>query len=320
MKSSKVVVAVLILILSTVFAMSGDGGQQPAKPEKKTEVTQTQNEQAQQAPSDEKEGSDKRVKYAQKECPLLVRTEQIDSKGMVTDKLGYYTGMTKDELQKFKEDYNKLDKKMFPNTRTTMLYDAKVDLNRYEELKKLGVDLKRSGAPTEAKFYKENAIYRDIVVIGKTIGPEKVTGANTFKIEIIEVLKGAEILKYKLGEVPKYFNYFDPFTPEPIIGKIGMYFWGFAEDIDINNRRFIQQVTGSTLIMLNDTTVIYERLSEYVHRKPFSPGGKSPAFVYSDDFKKRLSWDEVVQNVRDILKVNDTENFYKKIFKVRSAE
>jgi len=286
----KLLLLLSVIILTPIFAMS-DGGSNEIGPEKKS-------------------------KYTQKDCPLPVRIEQVDSKGMVTDKIGYYTGMTKDELQKFKQDYDKLDKKMFPNTRTTMLYDAKIDLNKYEELKNLGVDLKRSGAPIEAKSYKDNTLYREIVVIGKTIGKEKVTGADTFKIEIIEVLKGVDILKFKLGEVPKYFNYLDPFTPEPIIGKIGMYFWGFAEDIDVNNRRWIQQVTGSTLIMLNDTTVIYERLAEYVNRKPFSPGGKNPAFVYSDDFKRKLSWDEVVQNVRDILKVNDAENFYKKTFNV----
>ncbi|MBN2747381.1 MAG: hypothetical protein JXR34_11705 [Bacteroidales bacterium] len=273
-------------------------------------------------------GSDSKAKLPQKDYPLPIQPEQVDSNGIVTDRLGYNTGMTKDELQKFKEDYNNLDKTMFPGTHSTMLYDAKIDLNKYEELKILGVDLTNSGGFTESKDYLENSLYGEIVVVGKTIEKEKVNGADTFRIEIFEVLKGAEILKFKLGKVPKFFNYFDPFNQEPVMDMKGLYFFGFAQDINKDTRCWVQQIPASTLLCLEDNSIVYEKNFKSLNYALYfiNNATTNEKMIKSEKWRKKIhdlyesvkmneSWDVAISSVRQILEINDAENFYKKTWR-----
>jgi hypothetical protein len=272
--------------------------------------------------------SENKAKHTQKYWPLPVQPEQVDSNGIVTDKLGYNTGMTKDELQRFKEDYNKLDKTMFPGTHTTMLYDAKIDLKKYEELKKLGVDLKNSGNSSESKNYLENTLYGEIVVVGKTILKEKVNGADTFRIEIFEVLKGAEILKFKLGEVPKFFNYIDLMNQEPVMDTKGLYFFDFAQDINKDTRCWVQQITASTLLCLSDNSIVYEKNFKSLNYALYfmNNAATNEKMIKSEKWRNKIqdlyesvkmneSWDVAISSVRKILEINDAENFYKKAWR-----
>jgi len=269
-----------------------------------------------------------KAKQMPKSNPLPIQPEIVDSNGIVTDNLGYYTGMTKDELQKFKDDYNNLNNTMFPGTHTTMFYDAKIDLNKYDELKKLGAVLINSESSIESKVYLENSLYADIVVVGKTIKKEKVNGADTFRIEIFEVLKGTEIFKFRLGEVPEFFNAIDLMNQEPVMDMKGLYFFCFAQDINKDTRCWVQQIPASTLLCLEDNSIVYEdnfKSLNYAHYF-INNATTNEKMIKSEKWRKKIhdlyesvkmneSWDDAISNVRQILEINDAENFYKKIWR-----
>jgi len=304
--------AALVIMLSTVvFAMSGDGGNVPVVP--KNEAV--------------KAAASENVPVEQTE--IVTQSTKSNSIETVKDQFGIDTGMPAGTLSKFKEEYLKKEKQMFPLNKTTMLYDFKIDLNKYNEFKIYGVDLKKSGNPIESKTYKENALYSDIVIIGETIKKEKINGADTFKLKIYEIIKGSEVLKLKLGEIPNYFNYFDPMNQEPVIGKKGLYFFGFAQDINKETRRWAQQRTASTLLCLDDNSVVYERNFKTLDYALYYKNNASTneKMLKSEKWRKKIddlynsvkmndTWNDAVANVKKIIEINDDLHFYKKTFKV----
>ena len=298
MEKKVIITAILIAMLSVVFSMSGDGENVPV--EQKEVVTQS------------------------------IESNTIET---VKDRLGVDTKMPAETLGKFKEEYLKKEKQMFPLNKTTMLYNFKIDLNKYDDFLKIGIDLKKSGNPVESATYKDNTLYSDIIIIGKTLTREKINGADTFKLEIIEVLKGSDILSLKLGNVPKYFNYFDPLNQEPVLDRKGLYFFDFAEDINKNTRCWVQQIPASTLLCLDDNSVVYEKNFKTLNYTLFYKNNEktNDKMLKSEEWRKKIddlyksvkmyeSWDIAVENVKKILELNDAKNFYNKTFKAEATK
>lgn len=313
MKKGRMISAALILMLSTViFGMSGDGGNVPVVPKKEAvNVTAKDN-----------------VPVEQKENVVQSTTYET-----VKDEFGIDTGKTKDELKKFEEDYANLKSKILPMSRSTMLFDYRIDLNKYDEFKKLGVDLKNSGAPNEATIYKENALYSDIILVGKTLEEDTIFGYDMFKIEIYEVIKGADIFKEKLNEIPETFHYIGEKDvvgqTDPVIGIKGIYFFSFAKRIN-KDRTWVQKRPESTILLLDDNKAIYEKgyqahLDAIWYRNAIEQNkdlseSKKKAFerwAKANDNKGKIkeSFEDVINNIKKIIEVNDSQNFYKKNFK-----
>ncbi|MDA3887148.1 MAG: hypothetical protein PF638_16295 [Candidatus Delongbacteria bacterium] len=303
-KQKKAILGVLFLLLTSILAMSDDGEKEAIKGSKIVNQEITPNGDFVQSTTNDK---------------------QTQATISVKDKYGVDTGMSSEKLATFKEEYMKLDRKMFPNSRTTMLYDAKIDLNKYDEFKKHGVDLKRSGAFVDAKTYMDNALYSEIIVTGITIKPERLDNANTFKLEIDEVIKGKEILINKFGDVPKFINYYDDTdvvgTTKPIMNLKGIYYFNFSQNIT-PSRRWIQKRPESTLLLLPDSTILYEKYYDDFKSLKWLRSKKNKSEqnkIWQKGFEKTIimneTWNEAVNNVKTILKINDANNFYNKKFK-----
>ena len=301
MRNSKTIVitAVLFALLSTGFAMSGDGGQQPVKQEKGTEVVQVQ----------QFEKSVQEPLYAQVEQPEETDSGQEGKSGesvTVKDQFGIDTGMTKEELEKFKEEYLKRHK-------NNSLYNAKIDPAKFIELRNLGVEVSKFGVVTNY-IYQNNTLFSDIIIIGKTVKTER--GLGLLVIE--EILKGSDILMNKLGAIPMsiFYGYGAGgrgFT-DPVIGERGLYF--FAASYALSHERpYLQRKAESTTILnISGNIALHEDLYNIEKnrlealKKQAEEGNKRSTYILK-------TFDEVVENVKKIIEVNDHKNFYKKTFK-----
>ncbi|MBN2826936.1 MAG: hypothetical protein JXQ26_03045, partial [Tissierellales bacterium] len=308
-----IITAILFSMLSVVFSMSGDGENVPVVQKKEAVKTSA----SVNLPAEQ----------------TTVNLAQSTAKETVKDEFGIDTGMDKEKLADFKEKYLKLDKKMFPGVQGTMLYDFKVDLNKYDELKKLGVDLKESGSPVESKSYKENAIYSDIILIGTSIEEDQSFGYDMYKIEIQEILKGADIFIEKLGKIPKQIHYIGEKDvagqTDPVIGVKGMYFFSNTNKL-MKDKPYLHKRPESTVLFFDGNNAIYEKgyqkhLDAIWYRnaaeqdKEMSDSKKKAyeRWAKASDSIGKIdeSFEDVIVNVRKLLEVNDSKNFYKKTFK-----
>ena len=211
MRNSKTIViaAVLFLMLSAGFAMSGGGGQQPVKQEKGNETAQVQSEQAQQ-----------------EEISTLQENKRLtknSSTGTYIDKFGYDTGMTEEEFEKFKEDY----RVRFNRFRDHDFYN-KVDLSKQSVWQELGA----SKESENYKEYKEYALHAPIIIIGKVTSSKVVNNDSFYVFEIEEILKGEEIIRHELGEIPETILFprwsITEFMFSPEMDRKGVYFFGYG--------------------------------------------------------------------------------------------
>ncbi|OGE84962.1 MAG: hypothetical protein A2Y39_05690 [Candidatus Delongbacteria bacterium GWF2_40_14] len=337
MKKNIIIPAVILVLalFASTYAMSDDGGQQPVKPEKKTEAVQVQNEQVQQV--------DNTVNLVKEEGSGLEENKSGESV-TVKDRLGVDTGMTKEELDIFKEDYMKLEKQIYPYYNIgNWFYNLKIDLNKRDELKKVGVDLNRSGVPAEAKTYKENTLLSDVIVIGSIVGQEQPVGTDriAYAVKIDEVLKGEDILINKLGKVPEKLHFFHSGVISDLDNEIiiqnqkGIYFMDRADGMN-KDRQWLSKRPYSTLLYMDGVQMIYEKHIEMYHRairmerslmeKPKTKNLKDDPMgekyerevkIIRNTLKHSLpSWEETIENIKKILEINDDKNFYKKTYKV----
>lgn len=285
MKKNKMIAAAIFTfaLLTTTFAMSGGGNNEPAK-------------QAQEVKQD--------VQNIQPE--QLDQPDQVKSNDSFKDQYGINTGMTKEEFDDFKETYLKRFK-------TNALFNSKIDCDKYIELKQLGVDFSKFGVITNT-LYQNNTLFSDIIIIGKTVKRDKGLGL----LEIEEILKGDDIMMNKLGEIPTsiYYGYGDGgvgFT-DPVVGERGLYFFAAAYALS-KERPYLQRKAESTTILnVYDTMALHEdlygtskdRLESL--KKQAEAGNKNNSYIFK-------TFDEVVENVKKIIEVNDHKNFYKKSFK-----
>ena len=325
MRNSKTVAitAVLFLILSAAFAMSGDGGQQPVKQEKGTEAVQVQ----------QFEKSVQEPLYAQAVQPEGISSGQVEKTGervTVKDRLGFETGMTKEELGKFKQEYAKEFKKLFPHLRDTAyewLFDYNLDLSKYEELKKVGIDLKKTiGSLAEARSYKQNTIYSHIVVVGKTVNKINDGRLDYNTLEIETVLKGSEVFSNRFGNTPDSFEYvslaWSVSETHPVIGVRAIYFLVIPlTDSYRMDKEWIMRIPESTILCLDDGKFLikekhyeaYTRDKQYLVSmfKQLEETGKPYNGFISEPCNV------VINSINEIVKVLNISEFYKTSLKGR---
>lgn len=313
MEKKVIITAILFAMLTVVFSMSGDGENVPVVQKENVSQEASQVEQLSNFVPDQ----DSEAKY----------------KETVKDELGIDTGMSKEELSEFKDEYLKLDKQMFPNAQGTMLYDFKVNLNKYEELKDAGVDLRRSGVPVEGKSYKENALYSDLILIGTTIEEDKDFGYDMYKIEIHEILKGADIFEEKVGEIPKTFHYIGEKDiagqADPVLNIKGIYFFSNTKHVS-KEKQYLHKRPESTVLLLDETKAIYEKgYKTYLDAIWYRNEIKNNKSLFEDKIKAYERWakagenkgginesfEDVIKNIKRIIEINNSDNFYKETYK-----
>ncbi|HAN21815.1 MAG TPA: hypothetical protein DCP51_09130 [Clostridiales bacterium] len=295
MKKNKIIVAVIFILAlyATISAMSDDGGQQPVKPEKKTEAEKVQQEQPQNA--------EKVVQEAQ-----IEESDQETKSGervTVKDRLGVDTGKSKSELEAFTQQYYKKAEELgiqdYPSLSPKSYFEHKINLNAVDELKNLGLFLtKNPFLPEENIAY--NITHSDIIVLGEIDSVEYFykSEAEEWKadkyilsrcfVKIDEILKGSEFYKsqpdkvsylstngkfltsgeYKMNIGQKYIFFFQIRTPD--IDK-------FKNDL-LKHKGSLKIENGKTFV-------------EY----------------FKDEFK---SYSEALTLIKRFIKLNDTDNFY----------
>jgi len=312
MERNILVAIILMFLLSPIYSMSDDGGNVPVVKNENT-VEEAHGE--------------------QHSSSLLDQSTEIKSHETVKDESGIDTGLSKKGLENFKQNYMNFKAKILPNSNSDMLYNFKVDLNKYDEFKTLGVDLKRSGVSNEATTYLENTLYSDIVVLGMIVGTEIVAGSDTpkYKIKIDEILKGKEILQAKLGYIPEYIHFISGFASgywvsddnQPVLNHKGIYFLWNARKFN-KNKMFFQRNGFSTILYSEKYGIIYEKNYEDVNTLDWlqNKKDKSDNFIKTQEelenaIESNTKWENVVSKIKEIIRLNDSINFYKKIFESR---
>ncbi|MBU4485957.1 MAG: hypothetical protein KKD38_03440 [Candidatus Delongbacteria bacterium] len=300
-------ITIIVLFLTSLYALSGDGGNEPVK--EKQQVTQPEHSIASET------------------------KEQVKSNQTVKDRLGVDTGKTKEELAKFKQDYTLEFKELFPNFRESAkdwFFDNKINLNKIVEFEKNGLYLKNL-IDQQGTSYQRNTLFSDIILTGKVV--ELIKRDETFvpryKFEIEQIINGSEVFKEFLGEIPKYI-YFVAFfgvsiEDESFINKKGIYFLE-VEEYTKSNMLF-HKLPYSTVMVYNDSLMCYKRdfykfdtAFKYLHGKK-----KLSQMQIDNNYAEKYlrwfeeckigSWDGTVEGIRKILEINDSKNFFNRIYK-----
>jgi len=280
-KKVKMISAALIIMLATVmFGMSGDGGNVPV-----VQKEATVNVSSQVSPQGEK--------------TQTTNSDPVNTRDTVKDQFGIDTGLTKEEIYNLRNDYERLAEKLeIPKGRNGFksLFEGKKNLNAYNELKQLGVDLKNYGAPNHATSHLENTLNSRIVILGEITDVVYVEDQkffnSYFKVKAFEFIKGKEYIKDELVDHIQVLSKngkkvsFSDTTPLQIGDKV-MFFLDFLNE---NDNHF-------SSISLSERFIINNQL--YSNSKNTLIGDLSSE----------------IAKMKEIIKLNDSENFYKRSYR-----
>jgi hypothetical protein len=232
----------------------------------------------------------------------IISNDSLHEKNTVMDKYGLVTGMTKEEFEIFKERYHYV----FPYTEKTDDFDCKINHTKRRELNNLGA--------FHHFTYQYNTLHCDIIVIGEITETE----GNQYIINVEEFLKGKEILISKLGIVPKTLRFISPYASgywvsndnEPVLNAKGIFFLREADKIT-DKRNYLAKVSYSTVLYSNKSGYIYE--SHIRNAKDWLKQDSSDSLNFTNEkkFLHREKWNKVITDIKNILEINDSKNFYK---------
>jgi len=300
MEKRFIVTALLIALLSVVFSMSGDGGNVPVV---KNESENVDNQVADNTNND-------------KNVPVV-------NTGTVKDQFGIDTGMTKEELEKFKEDYLKYQEKNKIHT-GERAYFTKINILEIDKFKKFNINLNTLLDECSINDY---VVRSELIIIGSYEGFEidpdkKSTFPVTYKIKVDEVLSNET----------EYSS-----IPSTIVVKGDNIYNHSIESLSellkkehSKNRRYVMFFTRYDFYYFKKS---YEekRRKTYVKDECFDPyvftylsfarreikDNKIAQDPYKSDFDEDnwLELDDLKRNIIEISKINDRENFYKRSYK-----
>lgn len=301
MKKNKIVMVMMVLILmvTAAFSMSGDGGQQPVKPEKKTEITQAQNEQADQ-------GGQKSVQEIKQDAKAenSDQSDQNKSNSTVKDWFGFDTGMSEKEFQEHQEAYiqrwiglresligkktwdEKTEKNISKRRREDALrrYQWRLNINAIPKFEKYGIKLDDFFAGYDGRGvepYTYATTISQVVIHGVvTIGYDSLKHAGYY-LKPIEILKGGF-----------YYDKLPDIIPFNIWGELNdgqeyIVFLGINSNTkNLKNLKDIRLENIGLGIQVREKTKVYSGL------------------YYIGEIS------EIKSKIREIDRVNDTQNFY----------
>ena len=330
MKSNKTIAiaAVLFALLSTLFAMSGDGGQQPAQPEKATEATQVQNEQVQLAEEglqvvqndesgqEEKSAQNKQansidpknLKYAdrlkEKEKSMFVSFEILKSNKLP-------------EIEEIEKLYNAYKKRFFDMDFKSYLmipklFESKVNLDAIDNYKNYGIDiieLDKSGFMGRHGLDEKSTLLLSKIVIEGTVidsinYPDNFAiFHNCYIVKVDSILKGVEYFDYN----PEYLRLYS--SDGKRYKKDGSLEWPLYQTTYKKDKKYAFVIGTSSYVAYftdrlrdaqkNESNEEFEYLSLLLSTTSFSNWQLSP-----------VSIEQTRAILNEIDKLNDSKNFY----------
>ncbi len=299
MKKNKMIIAVIFAfaLLTAVFAMSGGGNNDPAK-----EIQQLKQDM-------------QTVQSEQSEQP-----DQVKSNETVRDQFGIDTGMTKEEYEKFKDEYLAYQKKCGIYAKDNLFYH-KINLDAVDKFAEYDINLNRSKdlCTTNAFILKSEIIAVVSFVDFSIVNSKELTYPVTFKVKVHEVLmnnteyeKIPDTLIVKGDNLNNYlFDDFESGLSKMYKNKDDKYVlflsrFGFIEFKRAFEEKLIDRVVDDSCFEPFTFTFIgYQRKIE--DNEIIFDANKNPT-VY-------ISLDQFRKNVKEINRINDIDNFYKRSYK-----
>lgn len=243
----------------------------------------------------------------------MSRDSDVDPTKTYIDEYGIDTGLSEDEFIQFENGYKKRLQEIFPghtNRRFKDHFNLKIDLNKYEKLKKIGC--------YKSRTYQYNALHSDIIVIGKSkidnlelIRKDSLVFVPFSCIEIQEILKGSDILIAKYDKIPKKLYYPSYNIMEeryPIYNQKGLYFLWTANMLS-ESRPYLQQKTNSPILFSRK----YGHTIERFIKKPEEWAVNMKSVVSEDTLaRSEEKWNDLIRKIKMIIEFNDAKNFYKR--------
>lgn len=297
MEKRFIVTALLITLLSVVFSMSGDGGNVPVV---KNESTENVDNQVADNTNNE------------------INVPEVNT-GTVKDQFGIDTGMTKDELDKFKAEYLELQKQSGIYYKDPLYYH-KTNLNAISKLADYDVKLNRLYESCTANDF---AVRSEIVAVVSYIDfdveeNKELTYPVTFNVKVHEIIqnnteyeilpdtlmvKGTNFASYPLDEykiiLSKKYDKDDKYVL--FLSRYNFYY--FSESHKEGRRKEI--VDETCFHPFTFAFIGYQRKIEN-NEIIFDETKNPPVYINLDQFKK---------NVKEINQINDVSNFYKRSYK-----
>lgn len=208
MEKKIIVTALLIALLSVVFSMSGDGGNVPVNPEKKTEAKQVQSTQVDQETKlvqENSNGIDSKKLLEENEKALFAGYEFF--KPLSLPKMN----ILKMHYESYKNKYLKLG--LASKHKIPQLYKSRINLDAIEKFKTIGIDLYElsknnysglHGLPLNSTILLSQVIVLGTVVDSLNYPYYDVTYHDSYVIKVDKFLKGQDYYE----TLPDYIQIF----------------------------------------------------------------------------------------------------------------
>ncbi len=300
MKKNKMIIAVIFTfaLLTAVFAMSGSGNNDPSK-------------EAQQVKQDSQQ-----IQAEQPEQP-----DQTKSNETIKDQYGVDTGMTKDEYEKFKDEYFQYQK-AHKISRFDRIFNTKINILKAADFRKYQINLDNS---LDMCNLNDFIIRSELIIIGTYESVEVSENMNltypvTYKVKVNEII--ANETEYET--IPEYitlkgFNWDIPYEKlkamkEGLVNKGSQYLMFLTRDDFHYYKKAYEEGSRKTVVTddcFDPYTFNALSLQEIKdigflfmpNEHPYYPGNR------------RMKLDELKKNAKAINKINDVNNFYKRSYK-----
>ncbi|MDN5201119.1 hypothetical protein QQ008_07095 [Fulvivirgaceae bacterium BMA10] len=216
-----------------------------------------------------------------------------------------------------KKEFDTKCKQIGLHAKPEYYYKKNININKYQELKSLGVDLKVMDLKTHGGFtYQEYSLMSNIVIKGKVI--EKIYDADresyfhtTVKVEVQEVVKGENLpkiinLKLRSGLIGE--NKYVKSSDEPefeIDGETVFLFLSkvpYHEMVEQKEKGFFQHKIPEN----------YKRLNDYYLEGKFVV---KLDYVFDDLNNNVGKIQDITSSIQAIEKVNNSNQFYQRSYK-----
>ncbi len=305
-KKAKMISAALIIMLSTViFGMSGDGGNVPVVPKKEAVKATTQ----ENVPVEQKEVS------------------QTNANVTVKDQFGIDTGMSKEEFEKFKKEYYDYAQKNNITTGifTDQAYFLKINLlNNKLFAKDYNIYLSN---PMDACSLNDFIIRSELIVIGKYVDFTLDSDKNSkFPVTYQFIVDKIVANETEYNTIPEYIKIKELSLGAADFEKLAVR----SNDIVKKGEQYILFLSRLNFYYYNDS---YKagRIKESVKDDCFLPYtftnlGYSTRIIKNNkirisyeksvlDQDNWLSIDDLKKSAKEIFEINNRKDFYKRSYK-----
>jgi hypothetical protein len=299
------VALILMFLLSPIYSMSNDGGNVPVVQKNEIEnITQTTS-QFSIKPEIENPVNSK-----------ITVNEILATKPNGEVIYGKDTGLTQKEYDQFKKDYyQKIEEFGWykgaqggSEDVKEQLFKAKVNLNAVNEFEKLGWV---NGVPGG---YPADILLNGIILLGQTtdsmsynVDKTGIDNGSVWEFEIDKILKGKDLMNE--GDMEGSIVYLN--------SGLGKKSWNSAEKPYFKNTRYILFIRNFMSKSKTSPDRLYYKGfnsclvvdGDYVYNEDWYRITKNKP---EDRMSKKMNYNEVIETIINFVRLNDSENFYKR--------